>query len=68
MVSILLATALKVACIGDSITYGYGLADRENTCYPHQFQLLLDAQFPGKYEVHPRNKIPFVELAINALR
>jgi len=41
----------KVACIGDSITYGYGLADRENACYPTQLQKLLDEKFPGKYEV-----------------
>jgi len=41
----------KVACIGDSITYGYGLADRSNECYPAQLQKLLDEKFPGKYEV-----------------
>ena len=42
---------LKVACIGDSITYGYGLADRDHESYPAQLQKLLDAQEPGKYEV-----------------
>jgi len=41
----------KVACIGDSITYGYGLADRERECYPAQLQKLLDAKHPNKYEV-----------------
>lgn len=49
--SLLLAAAIKVACIGDSITYGYTLPDRENTCYPNQLQLLLNEKFPGKYEV-----------------
>lgn len=49
--SILLASAIKIACIGDSITYGYTLPDRNNTCYPHQLQLLLDAKTPGGYEV-----------------
>ena len=48
---IALLSAIKVACIGDSITYGYGLPDRENNCYPHQLQLLLDAKEKGKYEV-----------------
>lgn len=51
MIALLLAATIKVACVGDSITYGYGLPDRENTCYPHQLQLLLDAQAKGKYEV-----------------
>lgn len=46
-----LAEPIKVACIGDSITYGYGLNDRANTCYPNQLQILLNAKFPGKYEV-----------------
>ena len=32
---------VRVACIGDSITYGYGLADRENQSYPAQLQALL---------------------------
>ena len=45
------AEKTKVACIGDSITYGLGLADRETTSYPSQLQSLLDAKFPGKYEV-----------------
>ena len=43
--------AAKVACIGDSITYGYGLADRANESYPSQLQKLLDTKEPGKYEV-----------------
>lgn len=45
------ADPIKVACIGDSITFGYCLPDRENTCYPNQLQLLLNAKYPGKYEV-----------------
>ena len=32
---------VRVACIGDSITYGYGLSDRENECYPSQLQKML---------------------------
>ena len=41
----------RVACIGDSITYGFGLSDRERESYPAQLQKLLDERFPGKYEV-----------------
>ena len=43
--------AVKVACIGDSITYGLGLADRAKESYPAQLQKLLDEFEPGKYEV-----------------
>ena len=41
----------KVACIGDSITYGYGLANRAVESYPAQLQKLLDEKAPGEYEV-----------------
>ncbi len=41
----------KVACIGDSITFGYTLPDRVANCYPTQLQKLLDEKFPGEYEV-----------------
>ena len=102
----------KVACIGDSITYGFGLANRETESYPAQLQKLLDqlrgekkipfvmmglpklnrpwepyraaqkkaceekgaifvdtfaAGLGDPNDVHPRNKIPFAELAIKAL-
>ena len=45
------AEKTKVACIGDSITYGYGLPNREVDSYPAQLQKLLDERFPGVYEV-----------------
>ena len=32
---------VRVACIGDSITYGYGLEDRDKDSYPSQLQGLL---------------------------
>ncbi|MBQ0024637.1 MAG: hypothetical protein KBT00_02795, partial [Bacteroidales bacterium] len=32
---------VKVACIGDSVTYGYGLENRDNDSYPAQLQKLL---------------------------
>lgn len=32
---------VRVACVGDSITYGSGLKDREAECYPAQLQKLL---------------------------
>ena len=45
------AEKVRVACIGDSITYGLGLANREKESYPAQLQKMLDEKFPGKYEV-----------------
>ena len=41
----------RIACIGDSITYGFGLKNRERDAYPAQLQRMLDEKFPGKYEV-----------------
>ena len=32
---------IKVACIGNSITYGYGLPDRTTQSYPAQLQKML---------------------------
>ena len=45
------AAGTKVACIGDSITYGLGLADRAKESYPAQLQKMLEEFEPGKYEV-----------------
>ena len=36
-----LADKVKVACVGNSVTYGYGLADRDRDAYPVQLQQLL---------------------------
>jgi len=38
---------VKVACVGDSITYGHGIADREHDAYPGALAALLGE----KYEV-----------------
>ena len=35
------AQKIKVACVGDSITYGMTIADREHDSYPAQLQALL---------------------------
>jgi len=32
---------IRVACVGNSVTYGAGLSDRERTAYPVQLQALL---------------------------
>ncbi len=45
------AERTRVACIGDSITYGQGLADRERESYPSRLQSVLDELAPGAYEV-----------------
>ncbi|MCI8360637.1 MAG: hypothetical protein HFE86_04790 [Clostridiales bacterium] len=40
-----LSQTLKVACVGDSITYGSGASDRDQTCYPPQLQKLLGESY-----------------------
>ena len=45
------AEKVRVACIGDSITYGLGLPNRDIGSYPSQLQKLLGEKFPGEYEV-----------------
>ncbi len=42
------AKKIKVACVGDSITFGGGVADRENASYPAQLQKLLGDGFEVK--------------------
>ena len=39
---------VKVACIGDSITFGSGLKDRHKESYPAQLQAMLDEAGGGK--------------------
>ena len=41
------AQPIKVACVGNSITYGYTLPNREVNCYPAQLQQMLG----DKYQV-----------------
>lgn len=38
----------RVACVGDSITYGFGLGDRQNECYPAQLQKMLGDAYEVK--------------------
>ena len=38
-------STLKVACVGDSITYGAGIKDRENHSYPKQLARMLGDGF-----------------------
>jgi len=39
------AQTIKVACIGDSVTYGYGIENTEENSYPAQLQQLLGATY-----------------------
>jgi acyl-CoA thioesterase I len=39
---------IRIACIGDSITYGAGVEDREKKCYPIQLGEFLGARFDVK--------------------
>lgn len=36
---------IKVACIGNSVTYGAGVDHRETNCYPAQLQKLLGSEY-----------------------
>ena len=36
---------IKVACIGDSVTYGSGIEDRDNNSYPAQLQKMLGDEY-----------------------
>ena len=41
---------VKVACVGNSITYGYGIAGRETRSYPAQLQRMLgDGYLVGNF-------------------
>jgi len=42
------AGVTKIACVGDSITYGAGVADREHNSYPAQLQKLLGKEYEVK--------------------
>ena len=44
------ANAKRVACVGDSITYGSGIADRTHDSYPAQLEQLLK-QYDTAWEV-----------------
>ena len=35
------ASSIKIACVGNSITYGAGMANREMNAYPKQLQAML---------------------------
>ncbi len=45
------AAPTRVACVGDSITYGMGVAARETNSYPARLQQRADREAPGQYEV-----------------
>ena len=42
------AQKTRVACVGDSITFGSGIEEREKFCYPAQLQGLLGEKFEVK--------------------
>lgn len=47
LTSIMVQAQTRVACIGNSITYGHGIEDREHDTYPAQLQAILG----GDYDV-----------------
>jgi|GEM_PF-1041860 len=60
---------VKIACIGNSITYGYGIPDRERNAYPAQLESLLgDSYAVTNYGVNgatlvSRGRIPYIKTA-----
>lgn len=42
------AQKIKVACVGNSVTYGYTIENREVNCYPAQLQRLLGDRYEVK--------------------
>ena len=47
-----LARPLRVACVGNSVTYGYGLANRGRDAYPVRLQAMLDSAYGvNRFEV-----------------
>lgn len=48
LVQTIQAQKIKVACIGNSITYGAGIANREKNSYPAQLQVYLGEKFEVK--------------------
>ncbi len=43
------AGLLRIACLGDSSTFGFNV--EADDAYPHQLQELLDADYPGRFQV-----------------
>ncbi len=67
---------IKVACVGNSVTYGYNLPDREHTAYPVQLQHMLGNDYEVQNFGHsgatllfkghnPYNKLPEFRAALN---
>lgn len=42
---VMVSQSIKVACVGDSVTYGMGIDEREENSFPHQLQELLGADY-----------------------
>lgn len=42
------STITKIACVGDSITYGSGIIERDSLCYPKQLQNILGKKYETK--------------------
>lgn len=49
------STPIKVACVGDSITFGAGIKNREKDSYPAQLQAMLGSGFKvGNFGISAR--------------
>ena len=64
--SIIAQEKIKVACIGNSVTYGYGHKEPAKTSYPSQLQQMLGDKNEVKNEAMPF--APCMDLEIVTLR
>ncbi len=59
--------AIRVGCVGNSITYGFGIEDRENDSYPAQLQRMLGEGYTvenfgkSRSTLLSRGHFPYVE-------
>jgi len=69
------AQKIKIACVGNSITYGAGVENREQNCYPAQLQNMLGEEYEVRNFGHsgatllrnghnPYNKLPEYKQAL----
>lgn len=50
---------IKVACVGNSITYGAGISNREKNSYPAQLQYYLGIIRKSKFPQNPKRSVRF---------
>ena len=66
--SILAQKPIRVACVGNSVTYGYGIANRDHNSYPAQLSRLLGSDYDvrnfgrSSATLLSKGRLPYVSL------